>query len=173
MIYLIMNRQFYIEKLKYIKNKLIRKNFLLFLQTSKKAKADANKNFNSFYKSFEKEYCDALEFKKKMILQNTQVFVENCIKNKDNLVVEQLLNILKNFSGHSDIQVYANISDIDVLILNRKNIINAFSATEKIRFIEDNTLSKGSIIVKSNKSIVDAQIKSQLSSLKNCLNKCL
>ena len=168
-----MNKIFYSDILKSIKYKLIKKNFLSFLKVAKNSQKEAEKEFFLFNNFLKKEQSSNLDFKKKIIIKNTKIFIENCIKNNSNIVIKQLLNILKNFSGHTDIQVYANQLDIEIFNSHIKSIINAFSTAEKINFIEDNTLSRGSIIVKSDKSIVDAQVSSQLSSFENCLNKCL
>jgi len=155
------------EVIKNIKYKLAKKNFLAFKKAITKAQIDADKQFIDMEKKIEQLHKKIKQVKIDLMLDTTKILVEECIQNNPIIIVNILSKALKNISEHSDVEVYAHPKDITILNANLTNITTSCLFARKITLLEDENLLRGSIIARANKSIIDAQISTQLAELKN------
>jgi len=155
------------EVIKNIKYKLAKKNFLAFKRSCTKAQSDADERFIDLQDKIKELNKKIKELKTQLVLDTTKILVEDCIKNNSNIIIDILLGALKNISEHTDVEVYAHPKDITILSANLTDITRGCSFARKINLLEDDNLLPGSIIVKANKSIIDAQMSTQLAELKD------
>ncbi len=155
------------EVISNIRYKLAKKNFLAFKKSCDKAQNDADGQFIDLQNKMERLNKKIKELKMDLVLDTTKILIEECIKNNPNIIIDILLKALKNISEHTGVEVYAHPKDITILSANLTDITRGCSFARKITLLEDENLLRGSIIVKANKSIIDAQISTQLAELKN------
>jgi flagellar biosynthesis/type III secretory pathway protein FliH len=155
------------EIIKNIKYKLIKKNFLSFKKSIKKAKTDADKQFIGMEKKIEQLCKKIKQVKIDLMLDTTEILIQECIQKNPLIIVNILSKALKNISEHTDVDVYANPKDVVILRSNLTNVTKSCLFARKITLLEDENLLRGSIIARANKSIIDAQISTQLAELKN------
>lgn len=128
-------------------------------------------NIKPFNDKCEKIKEEMLGFKIDLIIENAKKIIEKKIELKPNLLIEMVIKILKNISEHADVELCVCSLDYEILSAAKSEIISACSLARKIHLVIDDKLSRGSILVKANKSVIDAQISTQLEQAKNVLLK--
>ncbi|GEM_PF-2234574 len=109
------------------------------------------------------------EFKIDCALELARTIVEEQLSNKPELIIFMAQKILKNIAEHTDVEISAHPSD--AIILNGKisELSLLSQSPRKIIVSNDESLKRGSLVVKANKSIVDAQLSTLLSRAREIL----
>ena len=116
--------------------------------------------------------CDALTKSLFSSLSNSRQFKVNCILDlaqtmiSDHLVKDphsiifMLKKLLKNIAEHADVEISAHPAD-SLVIKNNLGELN-ISVARKMIIIDDAAIKPGSLLIKANKSIIDAHLHTQV-----------
>lgn len=149
---------FSLEQLAYLER--VRKRLVLKQRTyqRKMFSLGATKGLEAFKNmlvALETSMLNSREFKLDCALELSRVIVEEQLSNQPELIIFMAQKILKNIAEHIDVEISAHPSD--TVILQEK--INELSRSpRKIILSNDESLKRGSLVLKANQSIVDAQI---------------
>jgi flagellar biosynthesis/type III secretory pathway protein FliH len=160
---------FFADYVDRIKRLLKKKRIKLF----KRALLDGQKNAQSACQGFI-EKLNTLNYlvrnaKVDCLIRNADRLVKIHIEKNPKTLIPMVLKLLNNIAEHADVELAAHKDDVAAIKNSVNEIIMACAYTRKINIIEDDTLNRGSMVIKANKSIIDAQLKTQLSSAKQIL----
>lgn len=96
-----------------------------------------------------------------LIIRCAEKIIAKNLEEQPRIIIGMAQKLLKNIAEHADAELVAHPTDA-ALLLNSLHEIVVGSARRKIIISKDQNLTRGSLIIKANKSIIDAQISTQL-----------
>jgi flagellar biosynthesis/type III secretory pathway protein FliH len=146
----------------------------------KKRNATLRKAFNKGIQQSQEECCKlntaihrglerAHELKIQSIIISVQKLIEQHLQEDSTSIINIAKKALKNISEHTDAELSAHPIDAAILAhaASALNISNAASRT--VTIIKDETLERGSLVIKAHKSIIDARVSTQLNRARDVL----
>jgi flagellar biosynthesis/type III secretory pathway protein FliH len=107
------------------------------------------------------------------ILEYAQTLITTHLQTNPEAVVAMTIKLLKNIAEHTDVEISAHSAHASIIRSSLREISVACASTRKVAVVEDDALGFGSIIIKANKSVLDAQLKTQLDRAKELLLESL
>lgn len=105
----------------------------------------------------------AHELKINSVINCVQQLVDYYLKENPRAIISMAQKALKNISEHTDAELSAHPTDAAILAEL------SGSALRNITIIKEASLERGSLVIKANKSIIDAQISTQLNRARDVL----
>lgn len=100
------------------------------------------------------------------IIDNAESMVQEHLQKIPTAIVAMALKLLKNIAEHTDVEVTASTKDAEILKASDSLLS---SSARKVTIIGDDTFKRGSLVIKANKSIIDAHLSTQLCKAKEIL----
>jgi flagellar biosynthesis/type III secretory pathway protein FliH len=111
---------------------------------------------------------ESFEHKIELALREAEDLVDKKLNENPEIIIGMASVLSKYFSETSDIEIIAHPHD--AVLLKEKSVFrNAGSASRTVVMSEDKSLKRGSLLIKANKSIIDASIESKLLHAKELL----
>lgn len=109
------------------------------------------------------------ELKIDSVIACVQKLIEQHLREHPRSIINMAQKALKNISEHTDAELSAHPTDAAVLASAVTDLSILSSASRNITIIKDHSLERGSLVIKANKSIIDAQISTQLNRARDVL----
>jgi flagellar biosynthesis/type III secretory pathway protein FliH len=97
-----------------------------------------------------------------IIIRSAQLLVEKYLEQYPKTLIGMAQKVLKNITHHTDAELCAHPDDAKILQDALGEITVGDSTRLQINISKDENLMRGSLVVKAHKSIIDAQICTQL-----------
>jgi flagellar biosynthesis/type III secretory pathway protein FliH len=161
-----MNDAAYLER---VKKKLKKKKICLFKKGILEGKQHAAL-LNEDLRKYVVEVCEEINNEKLDLLKDLAYrLIRETIINNDLTIIRMIKNILKQVPDCREVEISLHPDDAKVFrATNNKHLLS--DIMHKIVIFEDITLLRGSIILKANKSIIDAQINTQIKRASELIN---
>jgi len=157
------------DYLKKIKQALAYKRMRIFKQALALGQRNAEKACQGFVDNFNNLDLTIRNAKIDCIIKHAENLIKIHIEKNPRILVSMVLKLLNNIAEHTDVELCANKDDVAAIKSSVNEIVMACAYARKINIIEDDSLPRGSMVIKANKSIIDAQLKTQLYSARQIL----
>jgi flagellar biosynthesis/type III secretory pathway protein FliH len=157
-------------------------NYASFLQSKlqKKRRAALRQAFNQALEAQEQEsdklssaikhkLADAHEFKIDLVITSVKKLIENYLQERPRGIISLAQKVLKNIPEHADAELTANPVDAAILASATHELILGAQGQRSLSILKDENLARGSLVIKANKSIIDAQLSTQLNRARDIL----
>lgn len=126
------------------------------------------------------DLCDPLLIAMENLLRHSETFkidaavacaedlVQQHLENNPQVIISMAQKVLKNIPEHADAELSAHPTDAAILACATE-ITLGNSSRRTIAIIKDESQTRGSLVLKANKSIIDAQVCTQLSRAREVL----
>lgn len=104
-----------------------------------------------------------------VIIKKAEALIKEHLAHDPYAIVRMLLKLLKNIAEHTDVEITAHPKDVLIIRASLSEIAIANASARKVVLVEDSGLEPGSLLVKANKSIIDAHIKTKLEQARDLL----
>lgn len=152
-----------------IERSIARKTFKTMRKSLALGKKDARKLHQPFCDFFFSSSKNIVSAKVDCIGHTLQKLIEETLEKNPSMIIPMVLKLFKNISEHTDVELTAHPKDADVIKKSLHEITMACVSARKIIIIEDDSFKRGSLVIKANKSIIDAQITTQIANAKELL----
>ena len=145
-----------------IAKRLRRKTLSLMRRSFQDGAQHKKASLNNFISKLEENVALVQRTKVDEIITRAQALVAQAQQRDPTIVVAMMHKLLRNIAEHTDVEITAHPAD---LILIREALgENGLGqvAVRKVVLQEDESFSRASLIVKANKSIIDAHVHTQL-----------
>lgn len=154
-----------------LKKKLTIKAIKAIKKKIREGRNKEHKKAKNFITNMEHSLKRLKDKKEELIASEVTRGIEQQLKENPILIIDVFNNLLKNIPDHKTIEVSANPADIITL---KENLVTNNNINSKdILFKEMHELLRGSLIISANKSIIDAQISTQLQVSKSIVRKAI
>ena len=119
-------------------------------------------DLNILFADFENTFSQVQDYKINCIIDCARTLVNNHLAINPQGVVAIAIKVLKNIAEHTDVEILANNQDAEILEASLPEIALACTSARKVSVAKDKSMTTGSIVVKANKSIIDANLDTQL-----------
>ncbi len=92
------------------------------------------------------------------IIARARSRVNATMQREPSLVIAMTHKLLRNIAEHTDVEIAAHPDDITLI----KGALSESDSVRTVTFSADESFSRASLIIKANKSIVDAHVHTQL-----------
>ncbi len=123
---------------------------------------------DSLTKALFSHLSNSREFKENCILELAQTMINDHLAKDPASIILMLKKLLKNVAEHADVEINAHPTD-SAVIKNRLSELTT-SVARKIIIIDDAGMKPASLLIKANKSIIDAHLHTQLGRAKELLH---
>jgi len=110
-----------------------------------------------------------LELKIESVMSCVQKLIEHHLKEHPRAIISMAQKALKNISEHTDAELSAHPTDAAILEEAAADLSLFGSASRNVTIIKEPSLERGSLVIKANKSIIDAQISTQINRARDIL----
>jgi flagellar biosynthesis/type III secretory pathway protein FliH len=128
---------------------------------------------NDFLKQFLPDLEKAHDYKIDLIMESAKEMVARRLQEDQMLIVGKVVRVLQSVSEHTDVEIICHPTHAEVLSSHSREIMNNCSSLRKISLAKDASMSLGSILIKANKSVIDALISTELLEARAVLKKQL
>lgn len=111
----------------------------------------------------------AMGFKIDAAIVCAEQLVEEHLEHDPQAIIVMAQKVLKNIPEHADAELSAHPTDAAILATATSQITVGNSGRRTITVIKDESQKRGSLVLKANKSIIDAQVSTQLSRAREIL----
>jgi flagellar biosynthesis/type III secretory pathway protein FliH len=87
--------------------------------------------------------------------------VAQALQREETLIVPMTHKLLRNIAEHTDVEITAHADDV-AIIKGALSDSHGRAAMRTVIFQEDESFDRGSLLIKANKSIIDAHVHTQL-----------
>jgi flagellar biosynthesis/type III secretory pathway protein FliH len=136
-------------------------------------KKDAELLSKDFFSKWVTLHRQITQKKINIILSRAEAIIDNHLRAERKVIIAMALKLLKNIAEHTDVELTTHPIDATTLRASINEITSACLSARKITITSDDSFSRGSILVKANKSIIDAHRKTQIEKAKETLKKFL
>ncbi|MDA0713042.1 MAG: FliH/SctL family protein [bacterium] len=91
------------------------------------------------------------------------------IKKNPEYIVDIVQTALRNIPESAQIWLRVNPRDVDILIQNKKKIIEALERVKDVDIREDRQVARGGVLIQTESGVIDAQIQTQLDEMSRIL----
>lgn len=137
------------EKIRFKRSFLCHKS--RFEQMLKPLAEELNQLFNRSY-----------AYKVEAIIGFARAIIEQQLEQDAKAIIPITEKVLKNIADHADVEVALNPADGAIINNALSEIASAHAGRRNFVIISDESIKRGSLVVKANKSIIDAHLKTQL-----------
>lgn len=149
-------------ELKKIEERLKAKTTALWKKSFRKSKANHERKIQSLLDELSQIPERAYQSKVEQIVACAERLMEGHLQEDPNAIVAITKKILKNIAEHADVEIAANPTDAALLSNALSEIMLANSSRRNMTIAQDEAIKRGSLVIKANKSIVDANLATQL-----------
>lgn len=107
--------------------------------------------------------------KAQLVADLAQRMIEKKMEKEPESIIAMLAGLLRNVPEHTDVEVSLHPVDANLIKSSFGTINILTDSSRKLVIIEDPNFTRGSIVIKANKSVVDAHIKTQVDRAKELL----
>jgi len=157
------------EYLNHIKSKLIKRRVRAIKHSFAQGMQQSQDYCQQITNLLNEQLEQAHKLKIDTVLVSVQEIIQQHLQKHPKIIIFMAKKILKNIAQHTDIELCAHPCDALILANALPEITQEGSAYRNISIIKDQTLERGSLIAKANKSIIDAQISTQLNRTRDIL----
>lgn len=97
-----------------------------------------------------------------LIKRLARSLVTDKLSSEPEIIISMSIKLLKKVAEHTDVELCAHPVDAAIIRDAMNQLRAASGCSRKITVIEDESFGRGSIVVKADKSIIDAHIETQL-----------
>lgn len=148
--------------------KKLQKKRVKHLATMMRAGKNENrKDTEHFMKGITDKLSTAKEYKVNCILEVVRLMISDHLCEKPHAIVLRLNKLLKNIAEHADVEITAHTKDAQEIRNGMHKLTT--SAARKMLILDDPSFDPGSLLIKANKSIVDAHLHTEIERAKELL----
>lgn len=140
--------------------KLHKKNIRMTAKMIRRGRDKNREDTESFMKGIIDRLSSAREYKTSCILEMVQAMVSDYLTHDPHAIVLRLKKLLKNIAEHADVEISAHAKDA-AEIKARIHELNT-SVARKMLVLDDPSFVPGSLLIKANKSIIDAHLHTEI-----------
>lgn len=142
----------------------------LFARTYKESKKQKELEYKPLLDELSHVYSRAYNYKIDTIIDCAQRLTKEYLEKEPKAIIAITEKALKNIAEHTDVEITVHPSDARQLNLNLAELKMANAARQNFLIVPDNSIKQGSLIVKANKSIIDAHISTKFQRALTLLN---
>lgn len=150
------------EQLIQIQKKLKSKTSALWKRSFNESKLKQEKEQKPLVEELDQIFNRSYQFKIDAIVASANRLIEEHLDKNAGAIIAIAEKVLKNVAEHADVEIAANPIDAALLSnsLSETNLANA--SRRNLVIASDEGIKRGSLVVKANKSIIDAHLATQL-----------
>lgn len=145
-----------------IRDIITRKKAAIIQQAHLRGKKKAERAAATFIAHLQSASKKVLDTKIDCLIKTAHVIVSQHLTSNPHLIIPMVIKLLRNVAEHTDVELCAHPIDAAIIRANIHEIFAQAGSARKICVVEDDTFARGSILLKANKSIIDAHIATQL-----------
>ncbi len=123
---------------------------------------DAKTTASEFATKFECGVKRVRESKIACIIDRAEALVTEALHHDPTMIVAMVHKLFRNIAEHTDVEITAHPDDVATIKAALQDDGHAHTAVRKVSYQDDEGFIRGSLVIKANKSIIDAQIKTEL-----------
>lgn len=150
-----------------IKRKIRRKSAELIRTSLVVGQARAETNLINFMQTIQQGVAKLKQVKIDRVVERSEQLVEEHLSHHPEIIVGMLQKLFRSVAEHTDVEITAHPDD--VVHIKAALSEGAYASARQVTLKEDDTFQRGSLIIKANKSIIDAHITTQLERAKTLL----
>lgn len=151
-----------IQYKQHVEKVIAKKKMKLLKNTMIEASKEATALCSDFVHQWQKTIKIMNQKKTEYIMQKTEGLVKDYLMENPQAIIAMSIKLLKNIAEHTDVEMTVNTKNAKLIKASLGKIAMACASTRKIIITEDDTLDVASVIIKADKSIIDAHLKTQL-----------
>lgn len=152
-----------------IEQKIRRKRFLLIKKALRDGRDEAMQSFAPFLEQLAAQAKIMKQKKIHLAADLAQRMIEKKMQEAPESIIAMLAGLLRNVPEHADVEVSLHPIDASLIKSSFSTINILTESSRKITILEDQNFMRGSVVIKANKSVVDAHVKTQVDRAKELL----
>ena len=156
-----------IAKIDIIKAKLKKRVSSLWKRTFRKTKAQKEEELKVLSEEIAQLINRSNLFKSDCIIASAEKIIKRHLENDPRAIIAIAENVLQNVAEHVDIEIAANPVDSIILSNSLHEISLSNASSRNLTIIADEAISRGSLVLRANKSIIDANISTEINQSKS------
>jgi flagellar biosynthesis/type III secretory pathway protein FliH len=97
-----------------------------------------------------------------LVIERAKDIIADHLERDPTAVISIMQKLFKNIAEHTDVEITAHPKDILIIKSALNEGAHSYTAARKVSLQEDDGFERGSLVIKANKSIIDAHLHTQL-----------
>jgi flagellar biosynthesis/type III secretory pathway protein FliH len=155
----------------YVRSIINRKKYKILKKSLKEGEKNGEKICGDFVGNLYDSINGIHQAKIDLVASTAKTMIEAQLLKFPHTIVSMASNLLKNIADHADVELTLNPVDASTIKASLGEISAIGASTRKLTVLEDTSFMRGSIVIKADKSIIDAHIKTQIEKSKELIGQ--